>query len=291
MKLWMILLLSGLVTFSVSAADKVVYGDDNRLDLYETTNTLHAELARSTAAMISGSKLTNRSGDNIKLTGSTLSGRGICADAKFADQLTTANCSGFLVGPNLIVTAGHCIRSQSDCNSYKWVFDFAITAAEQSRGEMNVKSENVYNCKRIIERTLDRSTMNDYALIELDREVSDRAPLAVRTEGKIEARRPLVVIGHPTGLPSKVSAGAYVRDNSNDYYLVSNLDTFGGNSGSAVFDAETGMVEGILVRGETDYVYDSSRGCRVPKVCTNEGCRGEDVTRITNIHALMNLVK
>ena len=97
----------------------------------------------------------------------------------------------------------------------------------------------------------------------------------------------LVVIGHPTGLPTKIAGGAWVRQNTNNVYFQSNLDTFGGNSGSAVFDAETGTVEGILVRGETDYVYDSSRGCRVPKQCSNEGCRGEDVTRITNIKELM----
>ena len=51
------------------------------------------------------------------------------------------------------------------------------------------------------------------------------------------------------------------------------------------------MIEGILVRGEADYVYDWDKGCRVPKQCENSGCRGEDVTRITNIAALMNLAK
>ena len=31
----------------------------------------------------------------------------------------------------------------------------------------------------------------------------------------------------------------------NKYYFQSNLDTFGGNSGSAVFDTATGVVEGM----------------------------------------------
>jgi len=72
---------------------------------------------------------------------------------------------------------------------------------------------------------------------------------------------------------------------------VANLDTFGGNSGSAVFNAETGEVEGILVRGENDYVWSDENGsrCRVPQQCTNDACRGEDVTRITNIKTLMNM--
>ncbi|MFN8369647.1 MAG: S46 family peptidase [Bacteriovoracaceae bacterium] len=91
------------------------------------------------------------------------------------------------------------------------------------------------------------------------------------------------------GLPTKISDGANVRTNNNPKYFVANLDTYGGNSGSAVFNTKTGEVEGILVRGENDYVYDSAQGCRVSNKCTNAGCRGEDVTRITNIKELMSL--
>ncbi len=96
------------------------------------------------------------------------------------------------------------------------------------------------------------------------------------------------MIGHPTGIPTKVAGGAFVRDNSNDKFFVANLDTFGGNSGSAVVNSETGVVEGILVRGENDYVTEG--GCSVPQVCTMDGCRGEDVTRITNIKKLMRML-
>jgi V8-like Glu-specific endopeptidase len=106
--------------------------------------------------------------------------------------------------------------------------------------------------------------------------------LKFRTQGQIEEGTPIVVIGHPTGLPTKVSAGANVRS-VNDIYFIANLDTFGGNSGSAVFNAETGDIEGILVRGERDYIYSSARGCYVPNHCTDNGCRGEDSTLITNL--------
>ena len=52
---------------------------------------------------------------------------------------------------------------------------------------------------------------------------------------------------------------------------------------------ETGVVEGILVRGETDYIRNRTKNCDEPKVCNNNSCRGEDVTRITNIKALMKI--
>lgn len=271
------------------AERKVIYGQDHRLDIFETVNPLHLELAASTAAMISSGSLSTHE-EMTTISGSSLSSRGICESERFADQITAANCSGFLVADDLLVTAGHCIRTQSDCDNYKWVFDFAHEAAQQSDGSsFEVQTQSVYGCSEIVERDLNRSNNDDYALVRLDRKVTDRAPLTVRTEGRVETGTELVVIGHPTGLPAKVANGAWVRDNSNDVYFSSNLDTFGGNSGSAVFDSETGMVEGILVRGETDYVYDFSQGCRVPKQCENEGCRGEDVTRITNINTLMDM--
>ena len=95
----------------------------------------------------------------------------------------------------------------------------------------------------------------------------------------------MVVIGHPTGIPTKISDGAKVRMLATKYF-VANLDTYGGNSGSAVLNAQSGEVEGILVRGENDYVPAEGRDCQVSNHCTNEGCRGEDVTYITNVKGI-----
>lgn len=289
MKLGTIILALMLTTSFAQAKTKVIYGEDNRLDIFETVNPMHLELAQSTAAMISRNSM-DTDGDVTTITGSTLADRGICASERFAEQLTAANCSGFLVGPDLLVTAGHCITSQADCRNSDWVFGFAVTSGEQERTSFEVKTSDVYSCKEILERDLSRSNNNDYALIRLDRKVTDRQYLTVRSEGKVEQGTEIVVIGHPTGLPTKVADGAIVRNNSNSIYFSANLDTYGGNSGSAVFNAETGTVEGILVRGENDYVYDSSQGCRVSNRCADTGCRGEDVTRITNIRKLMDMV-
>jgi V8-like Glu-specific endopeptidase len=276
--------LALLMTSTSFAKNKVVYGIDNRVEVYETENTLYSDLSASTAAMIDSRSIVEGDGETVTITGSTLESRGICSNARFSQQISAASCSGFLVAPNLLVTAGHCITSDRDCESQKWVFEYK--QSEEEALEFTVSKNDVYSCKRIIQRSLDRGSQDDFALIELDREVSDRTPLEYRKEGKVEDNAPLVVIGHPSGLPTKIADGANVRNNFDPVYFVANLDTFGGNSGSAVFNSETGLVEGILVRGEQDYVF-TSRGCRVPKVCTEEGCRGEDVTRITNITSLI----
>ncbi len=137
--------------------------------------------------------------------------------------------------------------------------------------------------KSIVARDLNNRTKNDFAIIKLDRPVAGRTPLKVRTSGKVDASSELIVIGHPSGLPSKVTEGGSLRLNDNGVYFVANLDTFSGNSGSVVLDAKTGIVEGILVRGENDYIPGPGGSCNVVNVCEEGKCRGEDVTRITNL--------
>lgn len=274
-----------LISIHIHAGQKVVYGDDNRVDVFASNNTMYVELSKSTAAMISGSSLRANGNGEFKVSGRSLTSRGMCKSERFSKQKSAANCSGFLVGEDLLVTAGHCIKSQSSCNSYKWVFDYKVEYDDQF--DVNVDVNNVYSCKKIIKTVLDRNTMDDYALIRLDRKVTDRRVLNFRTSGKPAIGDNLVVIGHPTGLPTKIADGANVRDLKGKYFTA-NLDTYGGNSGSAVFNADTGVIEGILVRGATDYVYDSSQGCRVTNVIANDAGRGEDVTYITNIKELLN---
>lgn len=261
----------------------VIYGEDNRVDVFESNNSAFVELSKATAGMIPSGNIKSINLNEVKIDAETLESRGVCAKERFSQQISAANCSGFLVAPNVLVTAGHCIRSEADCRSYKWVFDYKVEHAEQQA--ISVPSTSVYSCKKIIERSLDSSTKDDYAVIELDRKVTDRRPLSFRRTGKVSRGASLVVIGHPTGLPTKIADGANVRSLAGKFF-VANLDTYGGNSGSAVINTRTSEVEGILVRGDNDYVYDDKLGCQVSNVCSDSGCRGEDVTYITNIKAL-----
>lgn len=281
----LISLFCSQLSFATSKGIDVIYGEDNRKDVFESTDSVLVELSKSTAAMISSEKLKSINGD-IVISAQTLQSRGICAKERFSKQISAANCSGFLVAPNILVTAGHCIKSEADCASFKWVFDFKVDHADQ--GDVQVPATSVYACKKIISRSLDQISKDDYAVIELDKKVLDRRPLTFRKTGKISKGTSIAVIGHPTGLPTKIADGAKVRSLSSKFFIA-NLDTYGGNSGSAVFNTQTSEVEGILVRGETDYVPDSELSCQVSNVCANESCRGEDVTFITNIDALKNI--
>ena len=280
-------LLFSILPTQAKLTPKVVYGQDDRLDVYETVNQTHLKLATATAAMIPSNSLQAQSDDSIEITGGTLEGDGMCATERFAKQRTAAMCSGFLVGDQYLVTAGHCIQTKADCKNNNWVFDYNVKSKDQP--DYVVSQSNVYGCSEIISQKLERSSQDDFALIKLDRPVVGIQPLKFRTAGKITDKARLIMIGHPSGLPTKIEAGGSVRNNKNSVYFQATTDSYGGNSGSAVFNFDTGEVEGILVRGDTDYKYDSRKGCYVTNVCREDSCRGEDVTRITNIAELKNI--
>ena len=182
-----------------------------------------------------------------------------------------------------------------DCKYYDWMFDYEVDSSNRFTA-LNHSSENIYKCEKVIFATL--TNENDYAIIKLDRKVTGRTPLKVRKNKKIELNEDLFVIGHPSGLPKKIAMGARVLKNSDKEFFTTNLDTFGGNSGSPVFNANTLEVEGILVRGRTDYTpdYSKDKSCLRVNTCDNNGlnCKefdpdidGEEVTRITELQRII----
>ncbi len=255
---------------------EVIYGDDDRRDLFDSdVSPRMFEAAQATAALVRKETVQNTDGV-CKLPAQTYGDTmNLCQDEPFREQPNPAFCSGFLVGADVFVTAGHCITSDTDCESTLLVFGFGYSSRDKDI--LNVPEDDVYSCKSIISRAQDAETKSDYAVLRLDRRVAGRTPLQFRKSGQIEQGADVTVIGHPSGLPTKVSAGAKVRTNDNPVFFVANLDTYGGNSGSAVVDSATGLVEGILVRGENDFVSDGD--CRKSNRCLNDACRGEDVTR------------
>ncbi len=275
-----------LLSVSAFASEKqvdVIYGEDDRMDVYESQDQLLKEISRSTAAMISPAFL-KAQGSTVLVNGKSFKDRGLCEEERFRDQVAVANCSGFLVAPNVLVTAGHCIKSEEQCASHRWVFDYKMSA---KGGAISVPASNVYECEKILSREWNMISKQDFAVIELKKKVTDRKPLSFRRSGSVSVGDSVAAIGHPSGLPTKITDGGVVRRLSGVFFIT-NLDTYQGNSGSAVVNTKTGEVEGILVRGDTDFIR-GPQGCQVSKRCESDDCRGEDVTSITGIEYLRKL--
>ena len=254
---------------------RVVYGVDDRKDIYQVKSAKVRKAANAVVALVKASDLeADGRGGWTLATSSYKDEYRLCSSETFSSQPLGCFCSGFLVGPDVVATAGHCVKNNADLATMRFVFGFRMV--DSSTPRTSFAADDVYEGAAVIGRKL-TSTQTDWAVIRLARAVVGRSPVAFRTAGKIAAAQKLFVIGHPCGLPQKYAPGASVRDNTPAAFFVANLDTYGGNSGSPVFNATNHKVEGILVRGENDFVKSGS--CFVSLVCPTTGCRGEDVTR------------
>ncbi|MGK7940655.1 MAG: serine protease [Crocosphaera sp.] len=257
-------------------SEKLVYGVDDRQDLYQVTDRQIMTLADSVVSLIDvGSISDNSNGSSTILTVPFRISNNLCEGERFREQPTAPFCSGFLVAPDIIATAGHCVN-QNNLARIRFVFGFRMI--NESEPNIIIPNNDIFRGIALIVRE-EISTGADFALVRLDRPVTGHTIVPVRRSGKIDDGEEVFVIGHPSGLPLKFANGAHVQDNSPSSFFVANLDTYGGNSGSPVFNENEGIVEGILVRGDTDFV--NLNGCRVSNVCPTTGCRGEDVTRTT----------
>ncbi|RPJ76743.1 MAG: hypothetical protein EHM20_07070, partial [Alphaproteobacteria bacterium] len=185
---------------------------------------------------------------------------------------------GFLVTQDLLVTAGHCAALAEDCQDRGWVFGVNL---ERSSQNLFLEKE-IYFCKEIISQRY-LNSRSDFAIIQLDRKVEAVEPLAFshasNGENPLSVGDSLFMIGHPLVLPMKIVDDGKVMQTGLDGVTTS-LDAFSGNSGSPVFLQKTKIVHGILVRGEPDFNYNSSRECFEEVRCMDSSCTGESMTAI-----------
>lgn len=281
-----------------SQATRGVFGEDDRKEIKDAEG--YQDFARATAVMVSKNniynnefyswslreKIQNKYGKDVKIS----------EDVRFLDQPAIGSCSGFLIAPDILVTAGHCINSMEEAKNVVWIFDYTNDMKFINNRKLEFEEDNIFEVESIIVSKLEDNTEygdeEDYAVLKLKRK-SKRNPYRFRTSGSVLFEGAINTIGSPKGLPLKFSTNATVVDNSPKNWFKSDIDSFPGNSGGPVFD-ENGFLEGILVRGAVtydddwsltgDYYYDDS--CDCIKTVTWEsvrytaGCQAHRITKI-----------
>ncbi|MFC1522163.1 trypsin-like serine peptidase [Elusimicrobiota bacterium] len=233
----------------------VIFGEDDRLDLYQVKDPHLRKAADSTVALFKTENISIDAENGVANLSTVHYGEShqLCKDERFYDQLIGASCSGVLVGPDIVLTAWHCIKSDRQCDDIRVVFGFAVS----NEGEYpeTVPMHEVYQCAGVIKGNYD-SQRGDWAFIQLDRAVSGHEPLKMSPSGEpINKGTPLVVIGHPSALPVKIAGNAKVLDPMpEEEFFGANLDAYAGNSGSPVFNAHTLLIEGLDTHGDVDYI-------------------------------------
>lgn len=264
---------------------KAIYGLDERSLVTDIADEDIKDLARSVSAQFPNYSVFSETDKHLLIKNRTLSeAHQVCPDVAFANSSSLSQCSGFLVGSDLLLTAGHCVKDKNDCENVFFSFDYKN--GDYQKEYLTLAKENVYRCKQVVQSNYGIFSRTDFALIKLDRPVLNRKPLKIRRLGAVDSKDQLFVLGHPMGLPLMYQPGGKVRSNIGINTFVTNLDTFSGNSGSPVFNKETNVVEGILVKGEDDLEYDVEYGCYKNKVCRENECRGETVLRTSALPLL-----
>jgi hypothetical protein len=264
---------------------RIVYGVDDRQDYYEITEAAVSNQAEAVAALFDAGDLEDLGDGTARLkVQSFKEAYRLCDSERYKAQPCGAFCTGFLVGPDLIATAGHCVSPNYLSNNVERIrFVFGYRMQGPAQANLVIPLTNIYSGKEVVKHRLTQSG-TDWALVRLDRPATGRPILRIRRSGKIANLSSVYVMGHPCGLPLKYAPGARVRDNAPAAFFSANLDTYGGNSGSPVFNASH-EVEGILVRGGTDFMQKGN--CFVSAVVPDTGGRGEDVTRTTEFQHLV----
>jgi len=263
----------------VQGTQSVIYGVDNRLDVFELPAGANLDDADSVVAIVRGNFLTdNGDGTSTLMTQPFGTSQNLCPGEPFFHQPSAGpgiKCTGFLAYADVVATAGHCYR-ETDLAYLRFVFGFRMRDA--TTAETVINNGEIYRGVSVIGREL-TDDGRDWCLIRLDRRVDNHRFVRIRRSGKVIDGKALHAIGHPRGLPAKFADGATVRDNRQEPFFAANLDVYAGNSGAPVFNSDTHEVEGIVSRGEVDFVTQGN--CQVSLVCPDTGCSGEWCTRTT----------
>ena len=270
---------------------KSIYGDDDRIDIYLASEDYKND-AKKVVCLVYKNMLRKIDSKSYRLNtfGKLGAVKGLCLDQNFYDQPLAGFCSGFAVSENVIATAGHCFRT-IDLSSVYFIFGFSML--DYTNANTIIPEEDVYEAESSID--IKKNSDFDYALIKVTKQIPKYRIAEIRTNNIISNDEVLHVIGHPTGLPAKISPNAKIFDNvATDNFFRINSDTFAGNSGSPVFNSKTHIVEGILVSGAKDYTDDNTitspvRDCKVVFNCpqTVGDCVGEGVSRTTQFSNLL----
>ncbi len=266
----------------------VIYGKDSRSEAHYLKDLKVQKLSKLAVALVETKALKEIDATTVEIQGGSLQEtHSLCSSEKFIEQRTAAFCSGILIDATHVLTAGHCVFTQKECSETSFVFGYEYFLGSPTN--YRISRKNVYGCARVVAAARPAENAGaqkqgfDFAIIQLSRPVPMPFQVAFNLNDDLKKGQEVFTLGYPMGLPKKF-AGGTVRGNSpRSNYFSALIDTYGGNSGSPVFNTVDGSLEGILISGEDDFVSVPGRDCKVSHKCSRHDCEGEQVLKISKI--------
>lgn len=253
---------------------------DDRLDPF-TAPALPAAMqqhAARTCYLIGAAAIASRRAGRVRLHhGRYGTANSLCADEPFHEQPVVIErhgavpgdfgYTGYLVGPDTVLTCWHGWEYFSG-RAQVAIFGYSLGADGADGTELPVsqlRSVAAYPAAKPPPAVERGSCSGDWVTLRLEHPVTRLGHLA---PPRLEAPRPgraVYTLGHPLGLPLKLATGGVVLSASNGAFRTS-LDTFAGNSGSPIFDADSHALVGLVIegqKGQDDFEPAPARRCYV----------------------------
>ena len=263
-----------------------LYRLHSRLELPRNHVEQALEQSQSIGCLVSKKKLNPRRNSHEKvfvIASSAILALG--AQEPFRYQRILGYGTAFLISPRYAFTAAHCFldeeTNQLDHERIKktrLVFDFKMLNSNEDNKEFPKK--DVYKIRLVdyhYARPATDGRWADWALIELKREVEgDRPPLKTDFSDRLLAiHTPVYMLGHSNGNPmryigeAKTTKKVKSKEKNLDYFECS-LSGYKGNSGSPVFEKNSGCVIGIYCTGNLDFDVIEGYGLKNHEVTQGE---------------------
>jgi V8-like Glu-specific endopeptidase len=197
-------------------------------------------------------------------------------------------CTGTLIGDNLFLTAGHCLDRSADgwqlprdnttnqvISSQEIATNMHVNFNFQVDPNGNPRPEQRFAVTQLLEYRLGNL---DFAVLRLAGDSHLTFGTGAVAVADAAVNDPIAIIGHPAGQPKRIEAGP-VTDIPGTSITYNDIDTLGGNSGSAIWLSPAGTIVGVHTNG----------GCTTAGTGANFGVRIGSILPVSpTLQALTN---